>query len=289
MRICEKHGWPDNVYSLEAAKKEKARILAKIDVELTDAKKRLNWINKYQKFDKLFEEFEVWAKRKAPNSWQSSISFIKNYVFHWYLDLNSNNNPEMWPRSYNKFTDWLRVQDPIKSSTGKLSKNTVNNIIKSLNSFLSFLEREHYRGPFVRCETLLCGKDERRGLEAIYSEQEIDLVTKRLSQVNPKYATYFQLLCKTGMRASEALGLHVKSFRIGKTPTENTALFKRMSEAGIEIFGYVLLRDQPKLEYLYDKNGSVPRKPLKARSELDPRFNRYIPLINRDLAKALLE
>lgn len=289
VRISSSDGWPDNVYSLEAALKEKSRILAKIDVNLTLAKQRIDWINKYQKFDKLYEEYEKWIQRRAMNSWKTTCSHIRNHVFHWYLDVQSNNNPEMWPRYFNDFKDWLLKEEPLKVSKGKLSKNSINNIIKALNSFLSFLEKEHHLGPFVRCECVKVGKNERRGLEAIYSDEEIKIITRRLSEVDHKYGVFFNLLCKTGMRSNEALGLHIKSFVINKIPLEKKALFKRISESGIDLFGFILLRDQPQLEYLYDKSGAVPRKPLKGRSEVSPMYNRYIPLINKELTQNLVE
>lgn len=289
VRVSSSDGWPDNILSLEDARKERARILAKIDVSLVEAKKRMDWLNKYQKFDKLYEHYENWIQRRAVNSWKTTTSHIRNHVLYWYLELNSINNPEMWPRHFNDFKDWLLSEEPIKVSKGKLSKNSVNNIIKALNSFLSFLEREHHLGPFVRCECVKVGKAERRGLEAIYSDDEIKVLVKKLSDVNPKFGLFFRLLCKTGMRANEALGLHIKSFAINNFPVEKKALFRRMSEAGIDIFGFILLRDQPQLDCLYDKKGLVPRKPLKGRREIDPRYNRYIPLIDKDLTQELVK
>lgn len=289
VRVSSSDGWPDNVRSIEDAKKERGRILAKIDVNLVAAKKRMDWLNKYQKFDKLYEQYEKWIQRRAVNSWKSTTSHIRNHVLYWYLELNSINNPEMWPRHFNDFKDWLLSEEPIKVSKDKLSKNSVNNIIKALNSFLKFLELEHQLGPFVRCECVKVGKTERRGLEAIYSDDEIKAVVKKLSEVDPKFGLFFELLCKTGMRANEALGLHVKSFSVGKIPVEKKALFRRISEAGIDIYGFILLRDQPQIEYLYDKKGSVPRKPLKGRREIDPRYNRYIPLIDKDMTQRLVK
>lgn len=289
VRISSSAGWPDNVYSLEEAIKERGRLLAKVDVKLTEAKQRLDWINKYQKFDKLYEEYEKWLKRRAENSWATTASLIRNHVLYWFLEVQSMNNPEMWPRKFHDFTDYLLKVEPIKVSKNKLSKNSVNNIIKALNSFLMFLEKEHQLGPFVRCECVKTGKAERRGLEAIYSEEEMKLISKKLAEVEPKYSVYFRTLCKTGMRANECIGLHIKSFVVNSIPEQKKQLFKRIAEGGIEIYGYILLKDQPKLEYLYDKNGSVPRKPLKARREIDPRFNRYIPLIDKELTKDLIE
>lgn len=289
IRVSSSDGWPDNVYSLDDARKERGRILAKIDVNLLESKQRLDWLNKYQKFDKLYEEYEKWIQRRATNSWKTTTSHIRNHVLYWFLEVSSLNNPEMWPRRFNDFKDFLLKVEPIKVSKDKLSKNSVNNIIKALNSFLMFLEREHQLGPFVRCECVKTGKAERRGLEAIYTEDEIKLVTKKLTDVNPKYGTFFKLLCRTGMRSNEALGLHIKSFVVNQIPKEKKALFRKMSDSGIELYGFILLRDQPQLEYLYDKKGSVPRKPLKARREIDPRYNRYIPLVNKELTQDLVE
>lgn len=288
VRVSESDGWPDNVYSIEEAIKERARILGKIDASLVEAKKRLDWMEKYQKFDVLYKEYEKWIQRRAPNSWKTTTSHIRNHVFHWFLKLNSFNNPELWSRQFNNFTDFLLKEAPIKASYGKLSRNSINNIVKALNSFLKFLEKEHHLGPFPRCECVKIGKNERRGLEAIYSDAEIKLIVGKLSEKNSKYGIYFSLLCKTGMRANEALGLHIKSFSVNSLPHEKKALFRRISEAGIDIYGFILLRDQPELEYLYDKNGSVPRKPLKGRTEIDPRFNRYIPLIDKKITEELL-
>lgn len=289
VRIGAESGWPDNVYADHDAKSERSRILGRIDASLLDAKKRLDWINKYQKFDQLFEEFETWVKKRAPNSWQSSMSNLKNYTMFWFLQQRSLSNPELWPRHFNDFTEWLLSERPLKISKGKLSKNTVNNIIKATNSFLRFLEKQHFLGPFIQLEEVRVGKSERRGLESIFSEEDQNLVEQRLGQIDPRFGVIFRLLCKSGMRVNEALGLHIGSLVFKRIPEEEAALFRRFQDARIPYFGFILLKDQPSLDSIFDSQGKVPRKSLKGRREIAPQFNRCIPIIDRDLALAMKE
>lgn len=77
------------------------------------------------------------------------------------------------------------------------------------------------------------------------------------------------------------------SFTFGSVPEAKRALFKRIAEAGYSIYGYILLTDQPELESLYDSTRKVPRGPTKARDEIAPEYNRYIPLIDEETATQL--
>jgi hypothetical protein len=283
VRVSSKDGWPSNVYSFEDAMRERGRILGKIDARLTEAKKRLDWMGRYQKFDEIVLEYESWIAKKAPNSYSTSLSYLKNYVLYWFLNQKSLNNPEEWRRHYYEFTEWLSGPNcALKLRKSKLSKNTINNIIKSLNALLTFFEEKHFLGPFGRCKELQIGNDERRGLEALYSEDESKMITKKLAEINPKYGLFYRLLLTTGMRFNEAIGLHVDSFTFD-VPREKVSLFKKFDEAGIPYFGFILLKDQPKLKQIFDVNGKVPRKPLKGRREISPLFNRYIPLIDEQI------
>lgn len=284
VRIGTKAGWPSGILTLDEAIRERGRILGRIDAKLTDARKRLEWMGRYQQFDELEIEFHAYAKKRAPNSWKSSTSNLQNYVLYWFLTEQRLNNPEEWRRHYRKFVTWLEgLDNSLKlRRTGKLKKNTINNIIKSLNVFLTFLEEVHFLGPFVKCKKVQVGREGRRGVEAIYTPEQSAQITKRLNELNPEFGLFFNLLLTTGMRSNEAIGLHVGSFSFS-VPDEKRMLFKRFKDAEIPFFGYILLRDQPKLGKLYDETGKVPRKPLKGRREISPEFNRYIPLIDEGI------
>lgn len=289
VRIGKKDGWPSNVYSFEDAMKERGRILGKIDARLTEAKKRLDWMGRYQKFDEIIEEYENWIAKKAPNSYSTSLSYLKNYVLYWFLSEKALNNPEEWRRHYHDFVEWLTQENrALKLRTSNLSKNTINNIIKSLNALLTFLEEKHLLGPFARCKELQVGHDERRGLEALYSESETEIITKKLTDIDPKFSLFFRLLLKTGMRFNEAIGLHVDSFSFS-IPKEKISLFKKFDEAEIPYYGFILLKDQPKLKQIFDAQGKVPRKPLKGRREISPLYNRYIPLIDEQITNEIVQ
>lgn len=287
-RIGFKEGWPSNIYDLEEAKKEKQRFIGKIDGAFTAAAKRLETINKFGDPQQRMEAYAAWVEVRSPNTASYYMSNLKNYVFPYFYGELSEPNFENWRRNYLEFTKWLLESKPVKISSS-LSRNTINNIINSLNSFLSFLEEKEALGPFVRCKKVSVGKKEKRGLDEIYTDEEVGRLVKAVREVKPIYGTLVLLLAQSGMRVNEALGLHFQSISFGKIAPQKKFIFSRMQQAGYDIYGYILLTDQPALDGLFDSKGHVPRKPLKGRKEIAPQYNRYIPLISEGLATELSE
>lgn len=292
-RYGYKQGWPQNIYSLEKAKIERGRVLAKIDARMTEAAQRIAWQKKYSDFDLLSDEYSSWIKDSLKRKTvESYLSNVKNYVFYFFIEQENLNNIETWPQNFKGFRNFLNEAAALKISK-KLSTNSKNNCVKALNSFLKFMEEEHSKGPFPRCKEFKTGKEDRRGLDDLYSDQETKkLINGAKSAVlagadGDLYSLFLKLLAQSGMRANECLGMHVGSFTFGEIPDAKRALFKRISEAGYSIYGYILLTDQPELVSIYDEHGKVPRGPLKARKEIAPEYNRYIPLLDEETATEL--
>lgn len=128
-----------------------------------------------------------------------------------------------------------------------------------------------------------------RGIEDLVSDDEQSHLLTKLRDLDPKMATYIKLLNLTGMRPNEALGLHVNSIVLGKWQDGEEWVLKRIVEAGYNVYGYIVLRDQPASYKLQEVSGAVPRRPLKGKKKIAPEHFRFIPIIDYALAKELAE
>jgi integrase len=251
--------------------------------------KRLDWQNKFQGFDKMLEEFAKEHKKKAPNSWGNDVYYLEAYVFSFFLGKQLSNNIPEWPLHYKEFRNWLSAVKPLKYKAGTLAINTQNKIIKSLNLFLSFYGDENPTEYLIKkCPVYPKSMCRQSTAEDVLDENEILIIWEALKIINPRSADFFYLLTKTGMRLHEGLGICVHFINPG--PMEGNKIgnhHELITEYGLSYEGYICLESQPSSRRLRDASGHVPRKPLKKRPEISPKYFRYIPIFDKEAWKII--
>lgn len=127
-----------------------------------------------------------------------------------------------------------------------------------------------------------------RSADSLISKVEFESVYKILNERNPLVATFFQTAYYTGMRFNEIYGLSLDDLFSGEI--DDSVLKKALTDHKLEYFGYFVLESQPAFKIRNrNSNGSITRKPLKGKPKIDEKFNRLIPIINKDLFNALVQ
>lgn len=297
VRIGYKQGFPKGIDDISEAERQKKKILKTLNIQLIQAKKRADWLDKYDDFNKLFDDYSAWAKKEIPRGHKTNIAHIKNYVLRWYIGERNLNNIETWPQFFYEFRNWISKTKPLRSNSKdskRLAVNTQNNIIKALNSFTLWYSETTGLPRLATCKEFHEKTTFKKGLEATWKEEDLTLMEGLLRNsnhaLNEKLYVLFRLLHTSGMRLNEALGLHIGTICFDGYPEQEEALFNDISKAGLDIYGYILLKDQPALKRLRDKKTNrIPRIPLKTKKEITPKNNRYIPLFDKDTALNLLK
>jgi integrase len=160
--------------------------------------------------------------------------------------------------------------------------NTKNNVVKSANSFIAFVDSKESGAPIKRLPEFKFEEIGRRGVESIYSENDIKKLTEELEQ---PASDLFYTLAHTGMRVGEAIGLQNSDVILGEIPDQGRWIFKQLQDNKCSLYGYILLKSQPK----DSNNPTGERVPLKGRKTIAPEYNRIIPIIDETLAEMLLE
>lgn len=271
------------------------------------AKAHYEWLEQFEDFESRIEKFEDWRKLRSPNNYRNDIAYLKNYVLKFYLHEKAVNNPMLWAEHHNEFREWLGKVQPVSSGLERLSRGTRNNILRSLHAFYKYMEEVDGKGPFRRCRLFskneLNAKDEKsvipkevaikviRDLESLEVNTGKKLIPHRHGQL---LSRFFRLLMRTGLRKNEALGLSLDSVRIGQTREDFRYIFDAIKGVRdgdgkrVECYGYIYLLDQPSLKSIRSEGSEVPRKPLKLKPKIDPKYSRVIPIIDKDVARDLV-
>jgi len=127
-----------------------------------------------------------------------------------------------------------------------------------------------------------------RDASALISDDEFKVVHELLARNNPLVATFFQTAFYTGMRFNEIFGLSIDDIFIGEL--DDNVLRQALEDHKIEYFGYIILESQPGTKIrnrLPDK--TIKRKPLKGKPKISEKFNRLVPIINKELFNNLVK
>lgn len=247
--------------------------------------RKLAWRKKYYQFNDLLQGYQKWQKEKAPNSFENSVYMLEQYVFVFFLNVKQASNVNDWHLLFREFLDWLRDGAPgTKRKSGKLAVATSNNIIRCLNTFLTYLKDYNLIDPdnVVKCKAYPEHMLSRRGLKDVITEEEMNMVRKRLLAINEPASDFFYTLWHTGMRFSELFGLPITSLIKGQVP--HRALHDELLKCGIEYHGYIYLESQPKHDdRRREKDGTLARKPLKGNREISPKYARIIPIRSKEI------
>lgn len=276
-----------SVHSKKEAQSERKKIELQLGIAQARAKKRFEFLQKFNDQSKLFDSYQTWRQKVAKNSWKEEVSRMTCYVFPYFIGQLNLNHPSLWFEHWQSFQDHLGT--PIRKNTkGKeLSVNTKDNIIRAANSFITFVEMSEGGSPIKRLPEFKYEEKGRRGAESVYSQSEIDkVVTEFQKSGHEKYAALFYILSMTGLRVSEGIGLLAQDIVVGQVPPQEKWIFTALKDK-TELYGFILLKSQPFDSNHLVINGVAKRAPLKKRKRIAPEYNRLIPLIDEKLTRLL--
>lgn len=251
------------------------------------AKRREEWKTKYYKFDELLEKYRVDRKGKAPNSWENDCYYLRQYAFHFFLTERACNNLNNWPTLFEDFCNWLKSVKPIKGPKPTLAVSTQNHCIKSLNTFLAFMQRTNQMSATAKCKMFSKADIHRKDFESVISERDEALIFQALSLESRAMAYKFKVALATGLRDSELAGLSLGDISRGEPPQEQ--IRKLLRKNSMECLAYITLKDQVvDSDHPRDTEGNVLRKPLKHRKKIGSGDNRIIPIESPEIFKILV-
>lgn len=253
-------------------------------------KRELEWKRKYYDFEQLLGIYAKRRKAEAPNSWETDVYYLEQYVFTFFLTIKKTNNLNVWELHFEDLRDWLEKEAELVKQKGKNTKlayATKNACIKALNRFLATMVRQQkMKGPAPRCQMFAKHQLNRKGIEAYINGIEAQQVFEKLMELDSDVAEFFWVLLHTGLRLNEGLGLAASHVFKGEPNEAN--IKKMLNRYSIKSAIHLILDSQPKLkDTVREQDGSVPRKPLKHRRKIEPKSNRIIPVCDKRAAKIL--
>ena len=266
----------------EKEAKKCVKLLVMLDeVRRIELKRLQAWKSEYLDFEKLFDEFVGYIKRRCPNSFYNPIFYLENYAFNYFLQIRKLGNVLMWADQHYEFKKWLTTKAITIKHERKLSKSSQNHCVKALNNFYKFLEAKREFRSLEKMKTLGINRESTRGVDDLIMPDEFEPIFKGLLKYNPKIAELYRLLYFTGMRLNEGIGISLADLY---DDTEDSLGLKQY---GYKIYAHIVLQSQPKNTPLRDKHGKVARKPLKSKKSIHAKYNRHIPITDKKLYNIL--
>jgi hypothetical protein len=110
---------------------------------------KLAWKNQHYQFESLVRKFENWQKERAPQSYSNNVYYLEQWVLNYYLNVRQQNNVNSWHLHFQDFRDWLQTdaRQVVRGKDKPLAAGTINNILRTVNVFLSFLEAYNLIDP----------------------------------------------------------------------------------------------------------------------------------------------
>ena len=137
----------------EAEARECLKLLsAQYESEKVRIERRLSWQQEFYNFTSLLEQYEKSQRKRAPNSFQNNVFYMKHYVLPFFLTQKKLNNIELWPDYFEDFRDWLEKSAKLMRGKGLISFSSKNHAIKALNTFLSHLYDKKLIQRMSKCE-----------------------------------------------------------------------------------------------------------------------------------------
>lgn len=264
---------------------------AEIDSAKSRILRRLKWKTQYYEFSKVTDQYIDQCKKEQPNSWKNTVIYLEHYVLPYFLNIKASNNPNNWPLFYQEFKNWLEDEAlTIRKPQRNIAYSTKNHCIKTLNTFLQFLVKRNLMDPanFYKMTGFSSDMINCRESDDLISPTEFKDIYSKLKEINEPVATFFQCAYFTGMRFNEIYGLSMDDLFVGEL--EDEVLKRALDDHNIEYYGYIVLDSQPKLKTRTRKrNGEVERKPLKGKKKIAEKYNRVIPIIDKDLFNNLVK
>lgn len=249
--------------------------------------RRLKWKSRCHNFEDLMEVFKNERLKESPNNWKNDIYYMEHYVLNFFINQNTFPNMNDWYIHFEDFKSWLETVKTVKGNS-TLAYSTKNQCIKALNAFLKIMNRKNKIDRVTKCTQFARHLENSKNAEEVISETDTLKIYQELQQINGCAAELFFVLVHTGLRINEGVGLCLDNLVQGHV--ENKAFHEQLIRHGVDYVGYISLESQPvQSTNLRDKNNLVPRKALKGRRKIDPKNNRIIPLINKEVFNTLVK
>ncbi len=273
-----------DIVTEEEAKECLKLLSAKIETEKIRILRRLEWQEKYYSFAKLADLYEEKQKRKAPNSWQNNMFYLRHYVLYFFLQEQKINLIDLWVDHFDKFVRWLETAKRIRGK-GVIAYASKNHAIKALNTFLDHLEAERAITFSQRCPTFPEYLLTSRTIDDVVLPEEMEMIYEELKSAGCRTeAVFYRYLYFSGMRFNEAMAISVGDLFQGEIASE---FFKnKLSAYDIKYFGYVVADGQLSK---VDPFGKVSRVPFKGRKKIEEKYNRVLPIIDKVLWNDLVD
>lgn len=246
-----------------------------LEARKAEALRKQQWKSAYYQYNDLLEQYRGWQKERASNSWDSNSHNLENWVFTFFLQEKNLNNANDWHLYYQEFKDWLAIT-PKLNRDEPLSMNTQNNVVTSLNTFMTFLKTYNLIDPgnAVKCEAHAKHKLGARDAKYVISVDERDKIYGLLPD---GVKDFFWVLYHSGMRFNEAFGLPMSAIFKGEIP--KGPLKEELDKYKVHYYGYIYLQSQIDDNYKKrDSQGRIVRKPLKQCRTISPKNSRIIPI-----------
>lgn len=250
------------------------------DHQKLEKARRESWHDKYYDFVGLKDQYESYAKEKAPNSYKAKIGYLENYVFHYFLNEKMAVNLDAWYLLFMDFRQWLKNVETFKNKDKRLEPNTINHCIIELNIFLEFMSKLGVCKVQPRCETFLDAKENsRKGIENVFENDEADKAYEFLKLKKEILADGFWLLLKSGMRINEFRGIGPANIKLGLIPQES--LHKLIISSGFpEYKSFIFFNSQVASKSTLRNDEPIKFKPLKSKKNILPEHTRYVPIFD---------
>lgn len=250
----------------------------------------LAWETKFQDIRALVELFAEQQKLSAPNSWENDVHYLSTYALSFFLNEKKANNILNWHVHFDEFKKWLQTVRPLKAAKSQLAYNTMNRIIKATNKFLEF-NAKRAGTRVIKCEVFPREKLKNVGAADIPDELERKKIMAALKDIRSASYDLYCVISNSGLRINEALGLCLAFLFEGKIDgPKSKKIDQALEKYGLgNYFGYICLESQPKLKQIRSDDGSVPRKPLKLRRSISPKYFRYMPIADAETWNILVE
>lgn len=294
------------VYPFES--REEAELFIKKSYALTDYKNHasgllyLKYKKKYLNLDRMTQEYFEDTVETAPRSYESTQLYFGRYVLPYFLYIKKEINIAKWHLSFKDFRNWLRNEARTKSDYSKpklvnddnplLSYSSKNHCIRALNGFLkSMIERNYLSAALsLKCKSFerhLVDQNARTYEDIILESDYLDIK----SQLKESH-DLFTIAYNTGMRFNEIYSLSIADLFFEEHVEKGIEDWMKevLKASGYKIYGYIILKSQMDSKTRQrNKNGHVPRKPLKGRKTMSLKDGRIIPIMDEETMNILIE
>lgn len=254
---------------------------AQYESEKIKIERRLAWQKEFYNFNSIMDEYEKSQKKRASNSWQNSVFYMKHYVLPFFLNEKKLNNIELWPDYYEQFRDWLEKDAKQIRNKKLISYSSKNHAIKSLNTFMDLLFKKGLIQKVTKCEAFGDHLVRKRSIDDVVTPEEMETIYGQLKADGfPIEAIFFRYLFFSGMRLSEGLAISLADLYQGELP-ENQLIAKKIKSHGMKYHGYIVSDSQ------IDEKGI--RWPFKGKKEISEKFARTIPIVDKTLWNDLVD